>query len=525
MKNKKTLSLMAILFVSMLIVPLNNILINNNDGNIVKEVIDDDSLIDEKIDSFDFSPKLSDITYHDYKLNVSSWWNKTYRYRIGLELEETDSIDRYQPVDIYLTFLENEHYENSTRLVMYNQTGSDEWSDPIPIQVWNITKYPSTNYFQSCTITFIANVSASSNQSYFLYFNENMDDIEIPDYGTSFSSVLSEGKLTIYGGNETEQYKAVLEQGLGVSELIKSNVNFHTDDSMAPEKQLSQSTLKFLAHLDEGQGTSVSDSTGNVADGSFSGKTAWANGILNYGLEFDGTANTWVSFANELEDTYDPFNDASTEFTITAWIKPTELTTSRSNHYTYNCFMAKASDTYNDNFEVGVNVDGTIHIYLDAETRDTYADYGDAVSNPVMLDEWNFISVRYDSGNVDVRINDVWYNTSTSGTEPWNGATDLDSAADSEFTLGATEHINTYFTGFLDEVAIYNASLTNTEIEEYKLPLSSSKIQTISEILNGEVFSRYQIDWTETFDMHTQDIITFYHDYRSEEHTSELQSH
>ncbi|MBA7622940.1 hypothetical protein ES703_30327 [subsurface metagenome] len=40
-----------------------------------------------------------------------------------------------------------------------------------------------------------------------------------------------------------------------------------------------------------------------------------------------------------------------------------------------------------------------------------------------------------------------------------------------------------------------------------------SNIQTITELENGDVFSSYQIDWTTAFDMHVQDICTFYYDY------------
>jgi len=201
-KSKKILSLLVLLillFIPQLFLPKINP-INNMDFNEKKSY-------NKKYNSnISESPLQSNITYINNKYNLSDWWNKTYRYRICIELEEIDSIDRYQPVEVYLMFLENEHFENTTRLVSYNATGKNEWSDPIPIQVWNITNYQNTNYIKTCTITFITNISANSNKIYFLYYNVNMVGIEIPNYKTDFSSILSDGKLDISLGSSESNF-------------------------------------------------------------------------------------------------------------------------------------------------------------------------------------------------------------------------------------------------------------------------------------------------------------------------------
>ena len=110
--------------------------------------------------------------------------------------------------------------------------------------------------------------------TYFLYYNENNAGIETIDYNTNFDSQLIAGTLTVSVGSE---YTAVLEEGLAVTELTKSGINFHTDESLSPEKELSHPDLRFLAHCDENQGTTVSDSTGNVADGTFRGEACSNN--------------------------------------------------------------------------------------------------------------------------------------------------------------------------------------------------------------------------------------------------------
>jgi len=409
---------------------------------------------------------------------------------------------------VFFTFREDEHYENTERLVSFNATGNDEWSDPLPLQSWNVTKYLTTNFIESCTITFLANVSANTNKTYFLYYNENDVEIEQKDYATNFSSEKIGLTLTVTVGNE---YQVVLEQGLASTQLVREGLDYHLDESLAPEKQLSDPSLNFLAHFEN----SVSDSTGNTPDGVINGDPQYSTGIVQYGLDFDG--NDFVSYANGLEDLGDPFNDFSTEFTVCGWINPSALSGGATNHQTENVIVAKASDPYNDNFEMGVNNEGNIHIYLDTELRDTFADFSPA-GTITTTGGWYFVAFRYQQGVAEVRIvqinnpsnpnNDIWWSMPN-----WNGANDIDQAAGSPFTIGASEHIDQFFTGKIDEVAVYNKFLSDQEVEDFKYGSMPSAIQSITELENGDVFSSYQIDWTTTFDMHVQDTCTFYYDY------------
>ncbi|MFX1413702.1 MAG: LamG-like jellyroll fold domain-containing protein [Promethearchaeota archaeon] len=453
----------------------------------------------EELEDHFFYPKSSDVIYMSEKIDLLLWWNKTFRYRVGFILEETENINRHQPLDIFLRFRENEHYENTERLVSFNATGNNEWSDLIPMQMWNITKYDATNFIKSCTITFIADVPASSNRTYFLYYNENLNDINQIVYNTGFSSHLSSGKLTINVGTN---YEIEIEQGLSVTKFERLGYNFHSNSSLSPEKQLSVPSLKFLAHFEN----TVSDSTGNEPDGVISGDPFYVDGRVQYGMDFDG--NDFVSYANGLEAVGDPFNGASTEFTACAWINPSSISGDATNHQTENVFLAKASDSYNDNFEIGVNNEGNIHVYIDTETDDRYADFGPA-GKITTAGGWFFVAVRYINGLVEVFLKDTWYPDATT----WQGATDLDEAVGSPFTIGASEHINQYFKGQIDEVAVYNKYLTNQEVEDYKYGSMPSTIQSITELENGKIFSRYKIEWATTFDMHIQDICTFYSDY------------
>jgi len=464
------------------------------------------------------NPKTSDTIYTGMKYDLSEWWDTRFRFRVGLEVEELEGVDRYEPVDVYLTFEDNEHFEDSARLVSFNATGADEWSSEIPIQLWNVTKYGS-GFIESCTVTFLADVSASLNQTYFLYFNENLDNIGTPSYATNFQSNLDTGTLTVRVDSGSI-YEVQLVEGQGVTTFEKDTIDFHSTNSLAPERRLTDPRLVLLAHMDENSGTSVSDASGNLNPGQTNGNVNWVQGAVDYGLQFGGSSvtNDTLHFGTGLEGPGEPFNDGTTQWTMTAWIKPTVLTTLSTNHGTQNCFMAKASDRYNDNFEIGIvgtaGADyGKIHVYIDADGSgaDTSANFG--ITGAVTVGEWNFVALKVDftkpNNKIEVRINDNWYRLSPG----WDGGVDMNNAANSAFSIGSSEHINRYYTGVIDEVAFYNDTLTDIEIESYKYGSKTATIDSITQLINGDVFSRYEVNWTDLFDMHVSDICSFYYDY------------
>ncbi len=478
------------------------------------------SLIDPSTSSLN-----SEQTDIGYKYNISTWWNSSYKYRIGLEIENNEGFDRYQPVNIFLTFRPEEFYEGTGRLVSCNSTGNNysgdlSWSNPLPVQIWNETKFSDTDYISNCTITFIVNVSKNSNVTYFFYYNNDLGSISPKtghdeDYNTGFTNSLWQNKLIVTVDN-TESYQVVLDgtssDPKAVSELKIGSTNLHSDSSLAPEKQLSNDELAFLAHFDENSGTTVSDSSATHITGTFSvNPPQWTDGIVNYALNFDG--NAFVTFPNALQDPGDPFDVSSTQWTFTCWINPEVLTPGATNHGTQNVFAAKASDAYNDNFEIGVHYvtpsSGNIHLYLDTSSGDTQMDLGptDAIQTN---GGWYFIALVYDgtTGDVKVRIQDQWYSDGST----W-GAGHMDNADGSPFSIGCSEHIDQFFTGQIDELALYSTVLSDEDIESYKYCSESSKISSITEIEAGDVFSSYQVDWTVIFDMHVSDICTFYYDY------------
>ena len=189
-------------------------------------------------------------------------------------------------------------------------------------------------------------------------------------------------------------------------------------------------------------------------------------GLLCRAAYFDGASSQYL----DMGDILTGLESGHESFTAAAWIFPVTLDPAAqpenqvTNHGTYNCFLSNASDPYNDNFEIGVNQNGTVHVYFDTVSRDTSADFGNA--GAVATNRWTFIAVTYDydgssATTVAVTINGNRYaNTST-----WNNSGGLDQANGSPFTIGASQHTNNYFFGKIDEVMTFTRALTSDEIQ------------------------------------------------------------
>jgi prepilin-type N-terminal cleavage/methylation domain-containing protein len=212
-------------------------------------------------------------------------------------------------------------------------------------------------------------------------------------------------------------------------------------------------------HMDEcswdGTSGEVKDSGDNGLDGTAkNGANTIGSGKICRAGYFDGS-NDYLDMGDILNDV---FGTGSDSFSVAAWINPLSLSDSQTNHGTQNCFSAKASDSYNDNFEIGVNTDGTIHVYIDTLGKDKDADLGTAGSITVGI--WNFVVMSYNNGSVTVTVNDKKYQD----TSTWSGGGGLDNAAGSPFTIGSSQHTDNYFKGKIDEVMVFSKALTDEEI-------------------------------------------------------------
>ncbi len=173
---------------------------------------------------------------------------------------------------------------------------------------------------------------------------------------------------------------------------------------------------------------------------------------------FDGIGD-YVTAGDALNDVFGVSSDA---FTVTFSVNPDSLSSAQTNHYVQNVVVAKASDPKNDNLEIGIDTDGSLLIYIDTKGSDHAAVN---MGNPgdIQIGQNNEVSVSYDAGIVTAVINGNVYTNSTS----WMSSnTNLDQANGSEFTVGASVHVNTYLDGQIGEVLVHDVALTTGQIAD-----------------------------------------------------------
>lgn len=248
----------------------------------------------------------------------------------------------------------------------------------------------------------------------------------------------------------------IFDSALGAVEISKiydnENAKMNYDGAVRADIDCTFPTPALDYRMDECAWGDVVDSSGN----SLTGRAK--NGAKSSAAESQvgGRSGLFSKAQTQYIDSGDVLNDvfgtSSSSFTVTAWLRPLTLSTDATNHMTRNTFFAKASDSYNDNIEFGMNPDGTIHLYIDTGAIDTYTDTTIRANDTAA---WNFVAVRYESGVVTVKINE---NEET--LINWSGATTLDNAMGSPVTIASTEHINNYFDGYIDELKVFGEALT-----------------------------------------------------------------
>ncbi len=222
----------------------------------------------------------------------------------------------------------------------------------------------------------------------------------------------------------------------------------------------------MLLHFDEGSGEYVYDKTAYNNSGSFHGGndgTLYNGSISCYD---DGTLNNgcpkWVQgkFGKALSfdgvDDYVEVPDSSSlhitdEVTVLAWIKPA------INREQY----IETKHPYDGVYRLGLNPEGKIWVRLVREDGTVIVDNG--YSNKVVeLNKWNFVGFTYDGSKVIKYLNgeNVYEITGLSGklnTDP------------GDLYVGTFAPASYNFNGAIDEVIIYNRSLSEDEIKRTHL--------------------------------------------------------
>jgi len=193
--------------------------------------------------------------------------------------------------------------------------------------------------------------------------------------------------------------------------------------------------------FDEGAGTVAGDSSRNGNNGTLMGPT-WAPGVFGSALKFDGV-DDYVSVPHNAN------LDVSNEVTVAVWINPQRYNAPNGEAWQGIIGKQEGQRSYN--------------LYTEATHALHFSTAGvGTLSNATLpLNEWVHVCAMVVKGTHAYFINGEAAGTSGSGIV-------LPGAADTaNVVIGRTnEGVNRSFLGMIDDVRVYNRSLTQAEVQE-----------------------------------------------------------
>ena len=189
--------------------------------------------------------------------------------------------------------------------------------------------------------------------------------------------------------------------------------------------------------FDEGGGSSVADTSGNVNHGAISGATWNGSGRFGAALSFDGV-NDWVT-VNDAASL-----DLTNGMTLEAWVRPTTLSGWRT------AMMKEATGGLAYALYAHDNLPwpaGYVHTTFDWSVSGTSA---------ILLNTWTHLATTYDGATLRLYVNGIEVQTrAISGN-----------IAVSSFPLriGGNATWGEYFQGLIDDVRVYRRALSSAEV-------------------------------------------------------------
>jgi PKD repeat protein len=210
--------------------------------------------------------------------------------------------------------------------------------------------------------------------------------------------------------------------------------NFTTASSPAPD-------LVAEWHLDEGDGLTAGDTSGNGNDGTLVNNPAWVAGKVGKGLSFDGTNDYVVcGQSSSLKITG--------AITVEAWVK----WQGAGNPY----FVTKTGGPGHRSYDLSGNEDGTVEFRVGGADCNSVKSSG-TISIPT--GEWVYLVGTYEpSSYVRLFVDGSLVRENTVSIPASQGDNGL------AWYIGAREGNQGWFNGIIDEAKIYNGALSAEEI-------------------------------------------------------------
>ncbi len=198
--------------------------------------------------------------------------------------------------------------------------------------------------------------------------------------------------------------------------------------------------------FDEGSGTTAYNSSGNNNNGSWSGATPYYTASAKVGAyagNFNGSNDivTLPTGSTQLE---------TPSITVSAWINFTAATSSN-----YDIFQKKRPYGNYRGYELYINLSNQAQFDIGNGSA-----YITGPSSSVSKNTWTFIVGSYDGNNINIYVNGTLKSTVANNTGiSYSGGS-------SPGTYIGTDSGNAnYFTGFMDDVRIYNRALSAAEVQ------------------------------------------------------------
>jgi len=191
----------------------------------------------------------------------------------------------------------------------------------------------------------------------------------------------------------------------------------------------------------------VNDGILNILNGDFYGNVYWVKGKFEHGLKFDGSGD-YVRIDSLPQLGPNPPSGNNGPVTITLWFKTSDITPSETKYL------------FSDNHqEIGFGLLTSGYLYAEV--------YQSVISLKPITDDWHFAALSYDYDN---RIMSFYLYNST-GDGGLQGSTSVtigNGFNDAYFGIGAdwaSGNVRGFFNGIIDELRIWNKSLSEEEIQ------------------------------------------------------------
>jgi len=205
--------------------------------------------------------------------------------------------------------------------------------------------------------------------------------------------------------------------------------------SVSHAREVDKSLILYLP-FDEGKGDVVKDASQYGHDGDLIRNPEWVDGKIGKALKFSGNNYVQVPITNELQ--------LREVFTAEFWVKRDAKQVAVWN------YMVAAGTL---KWAVIYNTDQKVYIYSDS------GGWGQRIVTAVPLTEgWTHIAATYDIKK-EVKL---YFNGEDAGT---GGKPGIVAQIDGSIMVGARHPGSEFFTGIIDEVALYNRILDLAEIK------------------------------------------------------------